>query len=591
MRKPGENAGGRVPARRRSPSGRAASPHRGQVPGSAVPGSGPGGIGPGEAGPGGQVTRQPSIFTPGYSGGRSARRDPRSGGAQADAGQYAAGHYGGPPHEAGQYGSGPYVAGQYGSAGSATGKGPIRGFPPAPGQPPPLYPPGPFSAWNRAPWPGENGYGDPGAVGPDIVGPDTGAWLAPDSEAPGSAGPGEPESGPAYPGPGYADDGYSPAGYADQDYSALAVSDPAADVTSTQAWGVVDDAGTGWPGMNSRNEPGRYAGRVPPGADYDVDQAMPWQAAPGDEPYGWAAPGQAAPGEFGSAEAGEPAPRWDGPRRAQPDDERDGLGTRQARRASGGAGTGTRLTQETTRRPGTRGHGSRGRARPRERRGPGRVLLAVGQSLGPHHVPDIRPGAAHPHRAVPGPVLRRGHQLRPDRAESPDALRRGPDRQRAGVGRDPCGLHPSHAGQLSVLQQADGHDRRAESQHVQRREEGREGRGHGRLHRAAAGRQGPDEEADQGDRGRGRRGEGPLPRAGLGGVRGPARPEVARAAAPARGVHQRPDPEDREREPRRPHGHGPPGHLREPPRLAQSGPCSEQPWSPGQAAGSGRRRP
>src|SRR5215472_5365468 len=380
MRKPGENAGGRVPARRRSPSGRAASPHRGQVPGSAVPGSGPGGIGPGEAGPGGQVTRQPSIFTPGYSGGRSARRDPRSGGAQADAGQYAAGHHGGPPHEAGQYGSGPYVAGQYGSAGSATGKGPIRGFPPAPGQPPPLYPPGPFSAWNRAPWPGDNGYGDPGAVGPDIVGPDTGAWLAPDSEAPGSAGPGEPEYGPAYPGPGYADDGYSPAGYADQDYSALAVTDPAADVTSTQAWGVVDD-GTGWPGMNSRNEPGRYAGRVPPGADYDVDQAMPWQAAPGDEPYGWAAPGQAAPGEFGPAEAGEPAPRWDGPRRAQPDDERDGLGTRQARRASGGAGTSTRLTQETTRRPGTRGHGSRGRARPRERRGPGRVLLAVGLAV------------------------------------------------------------------------------------------------------------------------------------------------------------------------------------------------------------------
>src|SRR5262252_2041181 len=208
MRKPGENAGGRVPARRRSPSGRAASPHRGQVPGSAVPGSGPGG----------QVTRQPSIFTPGYSGGRSARRDPRSGGAQADAGQYAAGHYGGPPHEAGQYGSGPYVAGQYGSAGSATGKGPIRGFPPAPGQPPPLYPPGPFSAWNRAPWPGDNGYGDPGAVGED-----TGAWPALDSEAHGSAGPGEPDAAPPYPGPSYADGGYYDAGYADPDYSALAV--------------------------------------------------------------------------------------------------------------------------------------------------------------------------------------------------------------------------------------------------------------------------------------------------------------------------------------------------------------------------------
>lgn len=351
------------------------------------------------------MSRRPSIFTPGYSGGGSARRDPRSGGARADSGQYA--------------------AGQYGSAGSAAGKGPIRGFPPAPGQPPPLYPPGPFSAWNRAPWPGDNGYGDPGAVDPD-----SGAWLAPDSGAPGPAGPGEPDAGPARPGPGYADDGYSGAGYADPDYSALAVSDPAADVTSTQAWGVLDDAATGWSDLDSRSEPGRQAGRTPPGADYDVERGVPWEAAPGDEPYGWAAPGLAAPGhpapdafgqappdafgqapphafgqaapgspgltaggdfgpsvpgefapagpgEFGPAGPGEPPPRRDGPRRAQPDDRGDGPGARQARRPSGGAGTGTRLPQEPPRRPGTRGHGSRGRARPRGRRGPGRVLLAV----------------------------------------------------------------------------------------------------------------------------------------------------------------------------------------------------------------------
>jgi hypothetical protein len=363
------------------------------------------------------VTRRPPIFTPGYSGGRSARRDPRSGGAGADSGQYAAGHYGAShhgaaPYEAGQYGSG--SAGSAGPAGSAAGKGPIRGFPPAPGQPPPLYPPGPFSAWNRAPWPGDNGYGDPGAVGPD-----TGAWPALDSEAHGSAGPGEPDAGPAYSGPGYADDGYSGAGYADPDYSALAVSDPAADVTSTQAWGVVDDAGAGWSDLNSRSEPGRHAGRTPE-ADYDVDQAVPWQEAPGDEPYGWAAPGHAAPdpfgqpapdafgqaapgppgltargdfgpsvpgefalagsGEFAPDGSGEPAPRRDTPRR-QPDDGGNGLGTRQARRASGAAGAGTRLTQEPTRGPGTRGHGSRGRARPRGRRGPGRVLLAVGLAV------------------------------------------------------------------------------------------------------------------------------------------------------------------------------------------------------------------
>ena len=314
------------------------------------------------------MTRQPSIFTPGYSGGRSARRDPRSGGALADSGRYAADHYGGPPYEAGQYGSGPYVAGQYGSAGNAGGKGPIRGFPPAPGQPPPLYPPGPFSAWNRAPWPGDNGYGDPGAVGPDGD-----AWLAADSEAPDSAGPAKPDAGPAYPGPGYADDGYSDAGYADPGYPALAVSDPAADVTSTQAWGVVDDAATGWSDLNSGSEPGWYAGRTTPGADYDVDQAGPRQAAPD-------AFGPAAPDAFDPAGPGEPAPRRDRPRRAQPDDAGDGLRTRQARRASGGAGT--RLTQEPQRRPGTPGPGSggpgsRGRARPRTRSRPGRLLAVV----------------------------------------------------------------------------------------------------------------------------------------------------------------------------------------------------------------------
>jgi hypothetical protein len=360
------------------------------VPGSTVSG----GAGPAGTGPGGLASRQPSIFTPGYSGGRTARRDPRSGRARADSGQYGPDQYG-----ASHHGAAPYGAGEYGSAGSAAGKGPIRGFPPAPGQPPPLYPPGQFSAWNRAPWPADNGYGDPGAVGPD-----SGAWLAPDREAPGSAGPGEPDAGPAYPGPGYADDGYSDAGYADPGYSALAVSDPAADVTSTQTWGVVDDdAAGGWSDLTSRGEPGRHAGRTPPGADYGADLAGPGQAgprpAPADAPADWAAPGQAAPGvygqaapgltdfgpsgpaEFGPAGPGELAPRRDGSRRARPGDLGDGLGSRDARRTSGGSGTGTRVTQGPPRRPGTPGHGSRGRARPRGRRGPGRVLLAVGLAV------------------------------------------------------------------------------------------------------------------------------------------------------------------------------------------------------------------
>src|SRR5215475_13945183 len=34
-------------------------------------------------------------------------------------------------------------------ADAVPGKGPVRGYPPAPGQPPPLYPPGEFAAWNQ----------------------------------------------------------------------------------------------------------------------------------------------------------------------------------------------------------------------------------------------------------------------------------------------------------------------------------------------------------------------------------------------------------------------------------------------------------
>ena len=81
--------------------------------------------------------------------------------------------------------------------GPAWRRGPILGYPPAPGQPGPVYPPGQFSAWNRpsvrASWLGVNGGG-------------------PDLEA---------EPG----------------------YSALAISDPSADATTTQTWSAIDDSG------------------------------------------------------------------------------------------------------------------------------------------------------------------------------------------------------------------------------------------------------------------------------------------------------------------------------------------------------------
>src|SRR5260221_12998185 len=118
MRTPGENATGRVPGRRRSPPGRAASPRQGRVPGNATPGNaGPGNAGPGNTVPGNTVpgntvpgntvsgntgpgepgagrpaASEPSLFAPGYSGGREARPDPRPGssraaGARADSGR------------------------------------------------------------------------------------------------------------------------------------------------------------------------------------------------------------------------------------------------------------------------------------------------------------------------------------------------------------------------------------------------------------------------------------------------------------------------------------------------------------------------
>jgi len=103
------------------------------------------------------------------------------------------------------------------SAGGVAGKGPVRGFPPAPGQPPPLYPPGQFAAWNRhaRPADGEHHGGQPGETAART------SW-------PGLAGPAR---------------GAATVGIADEPgYSDFAVSDPAADVTSTQSWRAVDDS-------------------------------------------------------------------------------------------------------------------------------------------------------------------------------------------------------------------------------------------------------------------------------------------------------------------------------------------------------------
>ena len=129
-------------------------PGRRKVPGGRNAAAGP------PAGPGQQAPAGSSLFVPGYSGERPA----------SDTGRQPAVLAGG---------------GWHGAMTGTAAKGPVRGFPPAPGQPPPVYPPGQFSAWNRAARtppdgpaggrrPGHDGRAAPGYPGPgsyDSAGP------------------------------------------------------------------------------------------------------------------------------------------------------------------------------------------------------------------------------------------------------------------------------------------------------------------------------------------------------------------------------------------------------------------------------------
>jgi hypothetical protein len=344
MRNPGENAAGRAPGRRQGPSARVSPP--GERPGA------------GQQPPRGDA----ALFTPGYSAGRAPDHDP----VPAD-GRYA--------------------------PGSAAGKGPIRGFPPAPGQPPPLYPPGPFSAWNRAPGPGGHGY-DPSASDTWLAGDDAGpagtGYPGPDGTATGYPGQDDTATGHAE----YAGSGYPTPGYQEPDYSALAVSDPAADATSTQTWETVDHAppASHWPDLSATDEgwPDADADQdnMPTAAAVAGDLARPVSAGPDQARSDRAAavpdrPDQggrllAGPGE-GGPPGGDPD-RWDDPRRpgmsaATPFSlagdtalgPADYAATGPDQRVADGAPPG--------RAPGGRGRGTRGRARSRGRKRPVRTLL------------------------------------------------------------------------------------------------------------------------------------------------------------------------------------------------------------------------
>jgi hypothetical protein len=145
--------------------------------------------------------------------------------------------------------------GAFRTAGPA-GRGPLRGFPPAPGAPDPVYPPGQFSPWNL---PAGRPAGSAGR-------PDTGPW--PDAAAE----------------PGYRE---------------LAVSDPSADMTITQTWAVLDAAqlDDGWVAFPAGAKPpaGPAAGLAPGGVRAgEQNAADPW-ADPADTDWSDSAPGPSWP--------------------------------------------------------------------------------------------------------------------------------------------------------------------------------------------------------------------------------------------------------------------------------------------------------
>ncbi|HTT49961.1 MAG TPA: hypothetical protein VMH35_00960 [Streptosporangiaceae bacterium] len=171
------------------------------------------------------------------------------------------------------------------------GRGPVRGYPPAPGAPGPAYPPGQFSPWNSPELRTAAGR------------PALGARLGPEAAEPG--------------------------------YSSLAVSDPAADATATQTWRVLDDAQLGgeWtspPGSAPEQAGGELAdaGRSPFETADGPAASGPWAVGqPGVQPPA----GLAGPGTF-------PSQRTDPGRSARPDARPGGrLAARRSREAALGA--------------------------------------------------------------------------------------------------------------------------------------------------------------------------------------------------------------------------------------------------------------
>jgi hypothetical protein len=211
-------------------------------------------------------------------------------------------------------------------------RGPIRGYPPRPGQPDPVYPPGQFSPWNRA--------------------STRAAWL-----------------GAARTGPGATD------AEAEPGYSALALSDAAADLTATQTWAVIDEEPppSPSPAPGIRRDWGSHADETGPGGQRAIDRR-----AAGRRP-----------------DARDAGSRTTGPRRARgAGDLAAGFGDRPG---AGPGATGPRATG-----PGASGPGAAG---PRAT-GPGASGLGAdgpgATGPGPSGLGAARPGAARPGAVGPG---------------------------------------------------------------------------------------------------------------------------------------------------------------------------------------------
>ena len=200
-----------------------------------------------------------SVFAPGYDSSR--------------AGDHAASARAGAQGSSSWYGS---------ASGGAAGKGPVRGYPPSPGQPPPMYPPGQFAAWNV----GQDSRSRPGPQ----PGPQDRSGFTDRPRRDGS----QPDQASRQPAQPTAGSRYYDGSEADPGYSVLAVSDPAADVTSTQTWKAVGDgrstgtwtaparpgAGPGSQSGSPRGASGRHS--APPGA-VRPDRASP--GAVGPDPF------------------------------------------------------------------------------------------------------------------------------------------------------------------------------------------------------------------------------------------------------------------------------------------------------------------